>query len=197
MHEPVREVSAIYHRTKQVDIYPMGGDRFLIEAILQDEIHDVHAEVEILHPALEIVAARSEVRNGPFTNICNLTHPNMEALVGMRVERGFTLEARKRVGGRGGCHRVSELVVEIAQAAYQLHFVRFFSSVPAEERERQDDPAKRHQRVMASIPGMRNTCFSYDEDHAGLVAERADKLRLRPQEMPRRAVAQRGEPQGG
>ena len=156
-----REVSAIYHRTKQVDIYPIEGDRFLIEAILQDEIHDVHAEVELVHPTLEIVAARSEVRNGPFTNICNMTHPNIESLVGMRVERGFTLEARKRVGGRGGCHRVSELVVEIAQAAYQLHFVRFFSSVPPEVREREDDPAARHRRVMTAIPGMRNTCFEW------------------------------------
>ena len=49
-----REVSAIYHRTKQVNIYPLGGDRFLISAFLQDEIHDVHAEVEIVHPTLEI-----------------------------------------------------------------------------------------------------------------------------------------------
>ncbi|MDJ0867417.1 MAG: DUF2889 domain-containing protein [Myxococcota bacterium] len=188
-----REVSAIYHRTKQVDIYPIEGDRFLIEAILQDEIHDVHAEVELVHPTLEIVAARSEVRNGPFTNICNMTHPNIESLVGMRVERGFTLEARKRVGGRGGCHRVSELVVEIAQAAYQLHFVRFFSSVPADQREREDDPGRRHQNVMSKIPGMRNTCFSYDEDHTSLVAERADKLRLRQQEMPRRRIELPGE----
>ena len=121
-----REVTSIYHRTKQVNIYPLEGDRFLIAAFLQDEIHDVHAEVEILHPSLEIVEARSEIRNGPFTNICNLTHPNIEKLVGMRVEAGFTGLARKRVGGRGGCHRVSELVVEIAQAAYQLHFVRHF-----------------------------------------------------------------------
>jgi hypothetical protein len=182
------ESRAIYHRTKQVGIYPMGGDRFLIAASLQDEVHDVHAEVEILHPSLEIVEARSEVRNGPFTNICNMTHPNMQGLVGMCVGRGFTLEARKRVGGRGGCHRVSELVVEIAQAAYQLHFVRYFSSLPPELREREDVPAQRHAAVIANVPGMRNTCFSYDEDHAGLVAERAEPLRLRRQDLPSRLV---------
>ena len=135
------DVAAIYHRTKEVNIYPLGGDRFLIEAFLQDEVHDVHAEVEILHPSLEIVAARSQVRNGPFTNVCNMTHPNMDRLVGMRVERGFTGTARKIVGGPVGCHRVSELLVEIAQAAYQLHFVRLFQSTPPEERAREDDPA--------------------------------------------------------
>ncbi len=185
------EVSAIYHRTKQVDIYPMGGDRFLIEAILQDEVHDVHVEVEILHPSLEIVAARSEIRNGPFTNICNMTHGNAEALVGMRVGRGFTLDARKRVGGRGGCHRVSELVVEVAQAAYQLHFVRFFSALPPEVREREDNPGLRHKMVTSTIPGMLNTCFAYAEEQASVVAERGDQLRIRPQEMPRRPVVQR------
>jgi hypothetical protein len=178
------EVTAIYHRTKETNIYPLGGDRFLIEAFLQDEVHDVHAEIEILHPSLEIVAARSEVRNGPFTNVCNMTHPNIEKLVGMTVARGFTQEARNRVGGRGGCHRVSELVVEIAQAAYQLHFVRFFSSLPSEVREREDDPPARRRALLKAIPGMRNTCFSYDEDHAGLVAEKAEPLRLRWQRLP-------------
>lgn len=182
------EVEAIYHRTKQVSIYPVSGDRFLIEARLRDEIHDVRAEVEILHPSLEIVAARSEIRNGPFTRVCDLTHPNIERLVGKRVERGFTGEARKIVGGKGGCHRVSELLVEIAQAAYQLHFVRLFATTPARERERKDVPTERHAFVMASVPGMRDTCFSYSEDAAGLVAELAEPLRLLPQQMPKRDV---------
>jgi len=53
--------NAIYHRSKNVSIFPIEGDRFLITASLRDEVHDVRAEVEILHPSLEIVAARSEV----------------------------------------------------------------------------------------------------------------------------------------
>jgi hypothetical protein len=182
------EVRAIYHRTKEVNIYPLEGDRFLIEAFLLDEVHDVHAEVEIVHPTLEIVAARSEVRNGPFTTVCNMTHPNVEKLVGMKVGRGFTQQARAAVGGMHGCHRVSELVVEIAQAAYQLHFVRFFNSLPAAAREAEDDPLKRQRAVLASIPGMRNTCFSYSEQNEHLIAERATPLRLRAQEMPRRTL---------
>ncbi|GIW44614.1 MAG: hypothetical protein KatS3mg077_1896 [Candidatus Binatia bacterium] len=182
-------VQAIYHRTKEVNIYPLAGERFLIEAFLQDEVHDVHVEVEVLHPTLEIVAARAEVRNGPFTNICNLTHTNIEKLVGMRVERGFTLEARKVVGGAAGCHRISELVVEIAQAAYQLHFVRLFQNVPPEVREQEDDPPRRHAFVMENVPGMRNTCFSYNEENRELIRQ-ARPLRLRRQDLPIREVDQ-------
>lgn len=181
-------VTALYHRTKEVNIYPIAGDRFLIEAFLQDEVHDVHAEVEILHPSLEIVAARSEVRNGPFTAVCNLTHVNMDGLVGKRVERGFTGEARKLVGGPGGCHRVSELLVEIAQAAYQLHFVRLFQSVPPEKRHKDDVPVQRYNYVLENVPGMRNTCFSYNEASRALIAEKATPMRLRPQTMPTRDV---------
>ena len=184
----MRELTAVFHRTKQVDIYPLGGDRFLIEAVLLDEVHDVRAEVEILHPALEIVAARSEVRNGPFTAVCNMTHPNMAKLIGMRVARGFTQQARAAVGGRDGCHRVSELLVEIAQAAYQLHFVRHFSGLPREVREAEDDPLKRRQAVLDAIPGMRNTCFSYSDERAAVVTERATPLKLRGQTMPRKLV---------
>lgn len=182
------EVKAIYHRTKEVNIYPIEGDRFLIEAFLQDEVHDVHAEVEILHPSLEIVAARSEVRSGPFTKVCNMTHPNVERLVGMRVERGFTGAARKVVGGPSGCHRVSELLVEIAQAAYQLHFVRLFQNTPPSERAREDNPSRRHAYVLDNVPGMRNTCFSYSENNRGVIAEKAEPLQLRRQEMPVRRI---------
>jgi hypothetical protein len=187
------EITAIYHRTKEVNIYPLGDDRFLIEAFLLDEVHDVRAEVEIVHPSLQIVAARSEVRNGPFTNVCNLTHPNMQQLVGMHVARGFTQAARAAVGGSSGCHRVSELVVEIAQAAYQLHFVRFFGGLPREVREAEDDPPARHAAVLRAVPGMRNTCFSYHDDRRQLIAERATPLRRRPQEMPHREIVPAGE----
>lgn len=185
---PMREVQAVFHRTKQVSIYPVEGDRFLIEATLQDEVHDVHVEVEIVHPSLEIVAARSEVRNGPFTAVCNLTHPNMQGLVGMRVARGFTQAARAVVGGVGGCHRVSELLVEVGQAAYQLHFVRFFGALPEEVRNAPDDPPRRRQAVLGAVPGMRNTCFSYADTSEALIAERATPLTLRTQTMPKRTI---------
>jgi hypothetical protein len=184
----MREVTAVFHRTKTVSIYPIEGDRFLIEAVLQDEVHDVHVEVEIVHPTLEIAAARSEVRNGPFTAVCNLTHPNMQGLVGMRVARGFTQAARGVVGGVGGCHRVSELLVEVGQAAYQLHFVRYFGSLPPEVRNAPDDPPRRREAVLASVPGMRNTCFSYSDANTPLIAEKATPIRLREQTMPTRTI---------
>ena len=119
-----------------------------------------------------------------------MTHPNMEKLVGMRVARGFTLRARAAVGGRGGCHRVSELLVEIAQAAYQLHFVRFFSALPREVREAEDDPLRRRQAVLDTIPGMRNTCFSYSDEREALVAERGTPLKRRGQTMPTKRLAE-------
>lgn len=182
------EIRAIYHRAKQTNIYPLSDDRFLIEALLRDEVHDVIVEVEILHPSLEIVAARSEIRNGPFTNVCNLTHVNIEGLVGMKVGRGFTVAARAVVGGTGGCHRVSELVVEIAQAAYQLHFVNYFRDIPKELREQADVPIDRWRAVNQVIPGMRNTCFSYSDEREATIEEKATPLRLLDQEMPVRRI---------
>jgi len=186
-----RDVGAIYHRTKEVNIYPLGEDRFLIEAFLQDEVHDVHVEVEIVHPSLEIVAARSRVRNGPFTKVCDLTHANMAGLVGMKVGRGFTLAARKVVGGSHGCHRISELVVEIAQAAYQLHFVVFFQNVPKDVRQKADVPIDRWRAVNAAIPGMRNTCFAYNDEHENLIEEKSEPMRLRDQDIPVRRLSVR------
>jgi len=182
------DVRAIYHRAKQTNIYPLAEDRFLIEALLRDEVHDVIVEVEIVHPTLEIVAARSEIRNGPFTNVCNMTHVNMDKLVGMKVGRGFTVAARAAIGGTGGCHRISELVVEVAQAAYQLHFLRFFQNVPKEVRERADVPIDRWRAVNQAIPGMRNTCFSYNDEREATIEEKASPLVLLDQQMPVRSI---------
>lgn len=182
------DIVAIYHRQKQSNIYPLGGDRYLIEALLRDEVHDVVVEVEVAYPSLEIVAARSEIRNGPFTNVCNMTHVNMEKLVGMTVGRGFTVAARTAVGGIGGCHRISELVVEIAQAAYQLHFVLFFQGMPKEMREREDVPIDRWRAVNATIPSMRNTCHTYSDVREATIEEKAEPIRLLDQEMPVRRV---------
>lgn len=182
------EIRAVYHRAKQTNIYPLGENRFLIEALLRDEVHDVIVEVEVLHPSLEIVAARSEIRNGPFTNVCNLTRTNMDGLVGMKVGRGFTLAARAVVGGTCGCHRISELVVEIAQAAYQLHFVQFFQDVKKETREAADVPIDRWRAVNQAVPGMRNTCFSYSDEREATIEEKADPIRFLDQQMPTRQI---------
>ena len=184
----MRKVPALYHRTKNVGVYPLGGDRYLVAAELQDEVHDVVVEVEVVFPALEIVAARSEIRNGPFTGVCNLTHANMQRLIGMTIGRGFTVEARKRIGGTQGCHRVSELVVEIAQAAYQLRFVLFFQDVPVEQRERDDVPLARWRAVTESIPGMRNTCFAYNDGAEDLIREHAAPIRFRDHKGPDREI---------
>jgi len=181
-------VSALYHRTKAVGVYPLTDNRFLVAAELQDELHDVVVEVEILYPTLEIVAARSEVRNGPFTRVCNLTHTNMDKLVGMKIGRGFTLDARKLIGGTHGCHRVSELVVEIAQASYQLHFALYFQGISLEEREKNDVPLDRWKAVTQSIPGMRNTCFAYNDNAEELIREHGTPIRFRDHEAPDREI---------
>jgi hypothetical protein len=182
------EVRAIFHRTKQSSIYPLGGDRYLIEAKLADEVHDVIVEVEVVFPSLEVVAARSEIRNGPFTNVCNMTHVNMQKLVGMNVGRGFTTSARAAIGGGSGCHRISELIVEIAQAAYQLNFVLFFENMPKEMREREDVPIDRWRAVNQTIPGMRNTCWSYSDERESLIESKAERITLFEQQMPTRRI---------
>lgn len=188
----MREVVAVYHRTKEVRIFPLADDRFLIEASLADQVHDVRAEMEVNYPTLKIVAARSHLVSGPFTEVCNLVQASMDKFVGLRIGRGFTGKAREVIGGSEGCHRVLELVTEIAQAAYQLHFICFFAKVPPEVRAADDVPTARREAVLQMVPGMRNTCFSYNDKNEPLIAANAKPLQLRPQEMPRRILANGG-----
>src|SRR6185437_191320 len=93
----MREVTAVYLRTKEVRVFPLASDRFLIEAFLADQVHDVRAEMEILYPTLEIAAARSRLSNGPFTEVCDSVSATMEKFVGLRIGRGFNQKAREIV----------------------------------------------------------------------------------------------------
>ena len=121
----------IYGCTKNVAIIPVDGERFVIRASLQDPVHDVYAEVEIRHPSLEILDASAEIRRAPFTEVCNLTTERMKKLVGLRVGPGFNQKSRDAISGSEGCHRLGDLMAEIATAAYQLHFIQFFGSKPS------------------------------------------------------------------
>jgi len=76
--------------------------------------------------------------------------------------------------------------MEIAQAAYQLHFVLFFDGVPREERESRDVPYERWKLVNATIPGMRNTCFSYNEESEDVIREHGTPIKMRDQKLPSR-----------
>ena len=84
--------------------------------------------------------------------------------------------------------RVSELLVEVGQAAHHLDFVRFFGALPPEVRNADDDPPHRRQAVLAAVPGMRNMCFSYRDENEQLIAERATPLRLHEQTMPAKLI---------
>jgi hypothetical protein len=42
--------------------------------------------------------------------------------------------------------------------------------------------------ITETIPGMRNTCFSYADENAELVREQGNSLRLRNQVMPVREL---------
>jgi len=43
--------------------------------------------------------------------------------------------------------------------------------------------------VLQAVPGMRNTCFSYNDAHRQLIVERGTPLKRRSQTMRRREIA--------
>ncbi len=176
---PVPEVfttmNTIYRCEKTVCIVPIEGDRFRIKATLRDVVHEVTAEVELLHPSLEITDAVAEIRRGPFTEVCRITTDRMKGLIGLTIAPGFKRKAREAVGGSEGCHRLLDLVAEIATAAYQLHFVRFFAANP-ELTGQEDVPVERRQAALQAIPGLHNTCFVYKDGSETLVRDKATPL---------------------
>ena len=117
---------------KQVNIYPLEGDRFLIEAT---PARRGPRRARRGRDRPSDARDRRRPLGGTERSLHCRLQPDPAATCRSSSACGSPAASPRRparsVGGVGGCHRVSELVVEVGQAAYQLHFVRFFGSSAA------------------------------------------------------------------
>ncbi len=130
---PEGAVPVLHNREYRVQSYRLAEDRLLVQGALRDQrppgisipadpdpltMHHMLVEIEVQMPALEIVAARTNIATHPH-NICQDIEERYDLLVGLSIARGFTHKVRELFGGPRGCTHTTALLQAMAPVAVQ------------------------------------------------------------------------------
>jgi len=83
-----------------------------------EPIHDMKVRITF-DRTLTIVEAVAVTDEMPYHGACERINPAYAALKGVRMKPGFTAKLREMFGGIAGCTHITELVGNMATAAYQ------------------------------------------------------------------------------
>jgi hypothetical protein len=109
------------------------GDTLRVRAHLRDSYTDPDSSVLVLHEYrldLWVEVATMVVTGVDVTPIhlpygeCFDAAPNVDRLVGLRLERGFTSEALTRLGGEIGCTHLNSLISDLSIAGLFHGYLR-------------------------------------------------------------------------
>lgn len=123
-------------------------DRGYIEA--GEPLHDISLRLT-LDATYQIHAVAAAIDSSPF-HVCPKAVEGVQQLVGLRIEKGWMREVRKRIGGQKGCTHLIELLGPLATTAFQsLHKVR--------QAKATDEPGQTKDK-----PVLLNTCHALASD---------------------------------
>lgn len=90
-------------------------DRGRIEA--GEALHDIRLRLTLDERYL-IHEVQASIDDSPF-HVCSAAVGGMRQLIGLRIEKGWMREVRRRVGGTRGCTHLIELLGPLATTAFQ------------------------------------------------------------------------------
>lgn len=132
--------------------YPFGNDwrgRILPGEALHEMLVRVTVDAKFVVHRVE-----ASTENSPF-QICPDITPNYNALIGLKMGRGWREGIRERVGGVAGCTHITELLYQMATVAFQT------ITPLIKHRNNRPDSDMRH---LGSKPVVLNTCHAWAED---------------------------------
>lgn len=130
---PDDELELIHTRSYQTRVYLTGDDEVTVRGVVSDvkppglylegdpeelEIHQMHVELRVEVPSLEITAVQVGLLNHPHES-CRAIEPAYDQLVGLSIARGFTKKVRELFGGPRGCTHTTALLQAMAPAVVQ------------------------------------------------------------------------------
>jgi len=155
----------LYTRTTTTHIDRLDDGNYQFTSVLQDNVHDVTLRI-VINREMDIVEADGKIAASPFPKQCDQVSPKVGALVGMRIGPGFSKQALDRIGGNMGCHRYVDLVRDVARSSGQVPFIDRFQDRRSEWSERPS--AEKRMHAIEEMPGVENTCWSYNRANDAL-----------------------------
>ena len=159
-----------FSRTIKVDIDWVDKGAFEIHGTLDDNVHSLDARLQVAYPDFIILSATAELTRMPYPGFCSGSVGVLAKLVGERIGRGFRKRAGEVLGGAESCNHLHTLVNDMAACAFQMNYVAAKENQAAQGlmRAAENDHSGRRQMVLAWMPQLRNSCYTFSEMNDGL-----------------------------
>ena len=127
------DLDIIHTRQYETRIYRINETEMLVRGAISDvkppglyvpddpeelEIHQMHVELTVQLPQLEITNAKTTFETHPHTS-CPKILNHYKELIGLSIARGFTHKVRELFGGPRGCTHITALLQAMAPAIVQ------------------------------------------------------------------------------
>jgi hypothetical protein len=159
-----------FSRTIKVDIDWVDKSAFEIHGTLDDNVHSLDARLQVAYPDFIILSASAELTRMPYPGFCTGSVGVLAKLVGERIGRGFRKRAGEVLGGAESCNHLHTLVNDMAACAFQMNYVAAKQSAAKQNqgaqalmRAAENDHSARRQMVLAWMPQLRNSCYTFSE----------------------------------
>ena len=125
----------VHTRSLRVETYSAGGDRVVVEGILEDtrfqsiytigrqrreagKVHGMVVRLLLGGTPTEILDAEAEMQTVPNEG-CTAAIASVKALIGMPIVYGFSKAVKDRISGPAGCNHLTSLILTMGSAAVQ------------------------------------------------------------------------------
>jgi hypothetical protein len=164
-----------FSRTIKVDIDWVDKGAFEIHGTLDDNVHSLDARLQVAYPDFIILSATAELTRMPYPGFCTGSVGVLAKLVGERIGRGFRKRAGEVLGGAESCNHLHTLVNDMAACAFQMNYVAAKQGAAKQNqaalelmRAEENDHSGRRQMVLAWMPQLRNSCYTFSEKNDAL-----------------------------
>ena len=195
---PDDDLDVIHTRQYETRIYRVNEKEMLVRGAISDmkppglyvpddsqelEIHQMHVELTVKLPELEITHARTAFETHPHTS-CPKIIDHYEEVIGLNVARGFTQKVRELFGGPRGCTHITALLQAMAPAIVQATW----SMAVLQRRESGLPPGAVDTNREKMHQGNINTCHVWAEDGEHIQEFKDGKMPAPPLQVTERLI---------
>jgi len=151
-------MTEIYERNINITVSRQNEREIVTRASMLDLNHHIRVELTIDLPTEMIVGADGRMVKVPY-GLCQLTLPNMNKLVGMKIERGINKKIVNALGRSEGCTHIVDLSMEAVRLSANVMVGltkvgdEWFHPVGSDE-----------EQIARVKPILKNSCLPFKEE---------------------------------
>ena len=142
-----------YTRNKHASTIDLDNGDVLVRAAIEDTFFAAAIEMTVSVPDLEITSIKGEISRS-FHQECQEAIPLLQKVVGVRIGTGLIKAVNSLVGGRTGCPKMADLILECCDQVilrFTLPNIKEFSfKTPEEYSKVQRERLSQNPRLIGS-----------------------------------------------